>query len=107
MGRFMIKISDSITLARTKFKIRRIRLTLSLIMISLLCSILILGYIALERSAASLNEFSNQGLNGRYLVSVSRWNGISVYDKVANEELFSEAESLYKKYVEEEKKTYK
>ncbi len=35
---------------------------------------------ALERSAASLNEFSNQGLNGRYLVSVSRWNGISVYD---------------------------
>mgnify|MGYP003604603883 CR=1 FL=1 len=103
----MIKISDSITLARTKFKIRRIRLTLSLIMISLLCSILILGYIALERSAASLNEFSNQGLNGRYLVSVSRWNGISVYDKVANEELFSEAESLYKKSVEEEKKTYK
>lgn len=60
-----------------------------------------------KRSAASLNEFSNQGLNGRYLVSVSRWNGISVYDKVANEELFSEAESLYKKSVEEEKKTYK
>ncbi len=97
----MLKVRDSLTLARTKFRTRRIRLVLSLVVISLLCSAVVLAFLAVEKSSQSLSSFSNQGLNGRYLTLVAGKNH-SAFDR-PTPELIVRANKLYEEKVAQEK----
>ncbi|MBS7346746.1 MAG: ABC transporter permease [Candidatus Sacchiramonaceae bacterium] len=97
----MLKIRDSVTLARTKFRTRRIRLTLSLVVISLLCSAVVLAFLVVDKSSQSLGQFANQGLNGRYLALVAGKNH-SVFE-APTPELVARAEKLYAEKVAQEK----
>lgn len=97
----MLKIRDAITLARTKLRTRRIRLVLSLIVISVLCSAVVLAFLAVEKTSQSLSTFSNQGLNGRYLTLIAGKNH-SAFES-PTPELVARAEKLYEERVAQEK----
>ena len=97
----MLKIRDAITLARTKLRTRRIRLVLSLIVISVLCSAVVLAFLAVEKTSQSLSTFSNQGLNGRYLTLIAGKNHSAFEGPTP--ELVARAEKLYEERVAQEK----
>ena len=101
----MLKIIDSFKLAATKFRKRRIRLVLSLIFISISCGVLVLGVLAFQDSSKSLEEFSSEGLNGRFFATATIFkNGIHYHE--VPQSVILRAEELYRQKVSEEKKIY-
>ena len=77
----MIRPLAATKLAYTKLKTRRLRLAISLIIVSLLFSVLIVGVIVQAGFFASLNRFSSEGLAGQYIVAGNGgpmvWNEVS------------------------------
>ena len=59
----MLRIRDSLVLVGTKFRIRRIRLTLSLLIISLICAAVCTAILATQESLKSLTENSKNGIS--------------------------------------------
>lgn len=55
--RNMLKLNDSITLARTKFRTRRVRLILSLLVISLVCGVIWFGNFGCQKIQKELGEY--------------------------------------------------
>jgi hypothetical protein len=90
----MMKISDSIVLAGTKLKIRKVRLTIGLAIISILASLILLSVLTVLKSSESLEDFSNQGLNGRYIVAVAQKKPIPNVEDLPTEYVHK-AETLY------------
>ena len=99
----MLKFNDSITLARTKFRTRRIRLILSLLVISLVCGIICSAILAVEKSKKSLENISDFGLHGRYLADFRYFSSSNFDHYDAPAELIVEAENLYKEDVAKKK----
>lgn len=99
----MLKFNDSITLARTKFRTRRIRLILSLLVISLVCGIICSAILAVEKSKKSLENISDFGLHGRYLADFRYFSSGNFNHYDAPAELIVEAENLYKEDVAKKK----
>lgn len=98
----MLKVRDSFTLAITKFKIRKVRLTFSILMISILVSALIFAFFATINSAKSLEKFAKTDLNGRFLAMISQKKPQISYQNLP-ESYISRAENLYNKKVSDEK----
>ena len=93
----MLRVSDSIILAKTKFRTRRIRLILSLLVISLVCGVISAAVLAVYRSSKSLAEVSKYGLHGRFLAHVNGGHSSENYDYMnPPSELIAEAELIYK-----------
>ena len=99
----MLKFNDSITLARTKFRTRRVRLILSLLVISLVCGVVCSAILAVEKSKKSLEKVSNFGLHGRYLASFHYFSSDNFNHYDAPPEIIAEAENLYKEDVAKKK----
>lgn len=99
----MLKIKDSITLARTKFRTRRVRLILSLLVISLVCGVICSAILAVEKSRKSLENISDFGLHGRYLADFRYFSSGNFNHYDAPAELIVEAENLYKEDVAKKK----
>ena len=98
----MLKVRDSFTLAITKFKIRKVRLTFSILMISILVSALIFAFFATINSAKSLDNFAKTDLNGRFLAMISQKKPQISYQNLPDNYI-SRAENLYNKKVSDEK----
>lgn len=99
----MLKFNDSITLARTKFRTRRVRLILSLLVISLVCGVICSAILAVEKSRKSLENISDFGLHGRYLADFRYFSSGNFNHYDAPAELIVEAENLYKEDVAKKK----
>lgn len=105
----MLKIIDQITLARTKFRTRRIRLVISLVVISALSAVVASGFWAIENSIKSIEKFSEKGLSSRFLAVVARKTDyvFGIINETPDE-IFDRAKKLYqednKKLAQEAKK---
>ena len=64
----MIGLRDSVTLARTKVRSKRIRLLVTTIVSGLLFGLISGGILLFDGTAASISRFADQNLGGRYLV---------------------------------------
>lgn len=93
----MLKIKDSALLALTKFKIRRVRLGLSVVFIAILCAAVITAYLALEKSTDSLESVTSRGLSGKFIAVMSQKNE-KMFSVVSNppQEILDRAKNLYK-----------
>lgn len=74
---------DSMTLAFTKLRVRRIRLSITLIVMSLLFASLVFISVITAGAVHSFTVFGKEGLGGRYIVSANPL----VYQPYANNEL--------------------
>src|SRR5690554_5953706 len=99
----MISPFGATKLAYTKLKTRRLRLAISLIIVSLLFSILIAATIVQAGFFASFDKFSSEGLAGRYIVAGSgspmTWG--ETFGVGQNLTLVERAESLQNQLIEE------
>jgi hypothetical protein len=66
---FMMRPRDSFTLAFTKLRVRRIRLGITLIVMSLLFAALVFLSLITAGAVTSFHAFGKEGLGGRYIVS--------------------------------------
>lgn len=64
----MIGVRDSVTLARTKVRSKRIRLLVTTIVSGLLFGLIAGGVLLFDGTAASVDRFAAENLGGRYLV---------------------------------------
>ncbi|MDO4902518.1 MAG: ABC transporter permease [bacterium] len=92
----MLKIKDSALLALTKFKIRRVRLGLSVVFIAILCAAVITAYLGLEKSTESLEKVTSRGLSGRYIAMMAYKNE-KAFEIISNppQEILAKAKNLY------------
>lgn len=65
----MIRINDAFLLARTKLKLRIVRLTVTIVISSLLFGVLVFIALIFTGTTNSLQSFGKEGFGGRYLVS--------------------------------------
>lgn len=88
----MIRLSDASILALTKLRTRRIRLTITVVISSLLLAVLSLGLTVSAGIFKSIDDFSHQGLNDRYLVGVAASENTTDLEK--NESVIARANQL-------------
>lgn len=67
----MIKLTDSLKLAYTKLRTRKIRLLVTVIVSALLFSILAAGSFVVQGVVASVESFSKEGFGDRYILNAS------------------------------------
>lgn len=65
----MLRITDSLRLAGTKLRVRRIRLSITVVVSGLLFAALLAGLTMLMGAQRSIEEFDRGSLNNRYLVA--------------------------------------
>lgn len=65
----MLRITDSLRLAGTKLRVRRIRLSITVVVSGLLFAALLAGLTMLMGAQRSIEEFDRGSLNSRYLVA--------------------------------------
>ena len=65
----MLRITDSLRLAGTKLRVRRIRLSITVVVSGLLFAALLAGLTMLMGTQRSIEEFDRGSLNSRYLVA--------------------------------------
>ena len=65
----MLRITDSLRLAGTKLRVRRIRLSITVVMSGLLFAALLAGLTMLMGAQRSIEEFDRGSLNSRYLMA--------------------------------------
>lgn len=70
----MIGLRDTFTLAFTKLRIRRVRLSVTIIISGLLFSLLVFASLTAHGLVHSLKEFMGQGLLNRYVLVVQGYN---------------------------------
>jgi len=66
---FMMRPKDSLTLAFTKLRVRRIRLGITLVVMSLLFAVLVFLSLITAGAVKSFHTFGKEGLGGRYIVT--------------------------------------
>ena len=98
----MLRIRDSLVLVGTKFRIRRIRLTLSLLIISLICAAVCTAILATQESVKSLTENSKNGISDRMMASAMLVNTTN-YGAANDPKLIARAEQIWKNKVAEER----
>lgn len=67
----MIRLSDAFLLARTKLRLRLVRLSVSLVISALLFAVLVFASIVLTGAIASFLSFQKEGYGGRFLVKAT------------------------------------
>ncbi len=88
----MLRITDSLRLATTKLRTRKIRLSITVIISGILFAALLAGLTMLQAAIASLEKFDEGSLSGRYLVGQSATNWANV-DNLNNPEIIAQAEA--------------
>lgn len=88
----MIRLVDSLKLARTKLKTHRLRTALTILIASLLFGVLFFVLIVSSGIFASLSNFSKTGLTSRYIANGSYNIDYSFYQ---NEEVMEIAKRIY------------
>ena len=100
----MIGLRDSVTLARTKVRSKRIRLLVTTIVSGLLFGLICGGILLFDGTAASVNRFADQNLGGRYLVQGTPVvNGAEIFADPADPKVRDEVVALHAAYIEERK----
>ncbi len=66
----MIRVKDALTLSLTKLKTRRIRLAVMIVVSGLFFVLLVFASLVFNGATDSIDEFSQDGLGGRYIVKV-------------------------------------
>lgn len=100
-----MRILDTIKLAKTKFRIRRIRLSIGIILLVLLLSAVLSAFVVLNNIASSIKGYTNTGINGRYLVAASNKKPYIQYENPPQDFLDS-AMKYYNEGVAKEKAAY-
>lgn len=75
----MIRVSDALILARTKLRTRKLRTIITTSVAGLLFAGLIATLVIVQGMASSLDNFSNEGLGKRYLLSASKFSEGDLY----------------------------
>lgn len=100
----MIGLRDSVTLARTKVRSKRIRLLVTTIVSGLLFGLISGGILLFDGTAASVSRFAEQNLGGRYLVQGTPVvNGSEVFADPADPKVRDEVIALHAAYIKERK----
>lgn len=100
----MIGLRDSVTLARTKVRSKRIRLLVTTIVSGLLFGLISGGILLFDGTAASVNRFADQNLDGRYLVQGTPiMNSAEVFPDPADPKVRDEVVALHAAYIKERK----
>lgn len=92
----MLKIRDSFILAKTKFRIRRIRLAISVFVVAIFVAGVFVGFSAIDRAGKSLNEFSSKGISDKFIAIVGEKND-HIWDLIQESppEVVARAKQLY------------
>lgn len=100
----MIGLRDSLTLARTKVRSKRIRLLITTIVSGLLFGLIGGGVLLFDGTAASVDRFAEQNLGGRYLVQGTPvLPSQEIYPNPADPQIRKEVETLHAAYLVERK----
>lgn len=98
-----MKFSDTLKLASTKFRLRRIRLFIGVIVLVLLFSASLTALISIKNAHSSLKGFASSGINGRYLVSAQNVKPQPAFD---NQEIIDLAIKKYDEAKTKEQDAY-
>lgn len=100
----MIGLRDSVTLARTKVRSKRIRLLITTIVSGLLFGLISGGILLFDGTADSVNRFADQNLGGRFLVQGTPIiDSSQVYPDPADPKVRAEVLALHAAYIMERK----
>lgn len=100
----MIGLRDSVTLARTKVRSKRIRLLITTIVSGLLFGLIGGGVLLFDGTAASVDRFAEQNLGGRYLVQGTPvLPSDQIYPNPADPQVRKDVETLHAAYLAERK----
>jgi len=98
----MIGLRDSVTLARTKVRSKRIRLLITTIVSGLLFGLIGGGVLLFDGTAASIDRFAEQNLGGRYLVQGTPiLPSDQLYPNPGDPQIRKEVEALHATYLAE------
>lgn len=95
----MMYPTDAARLAFTKLKTRRIRLSITLIISSLLFMVLIGASFVARGAITSLQKFSNTGFANRYFVSGLSVGASDLFPKFSDPNLIAQAQALQKQTI--------
>lgn len=98
----MIRITDSLKLAGTKLKTRKVRLVVTVVISSLLFCLLLAGSFVVNGSIQSVESFSKTGFAGRYILRADSFFG-NPYDLATSSSLIAKVEQLEKQLNEKKK----
>jgi hypothetical protein len=96
----MIRLSDTLLLATTKLRARKVRLIVTVVISSLLFGVLALSSFVVRGVIKSTNSFAEEGFGKRYILNASP---ISSYDAFNTPEVLDQAISLQKDEVARKK----
>lgn len=96
----MIHITDSLLLAYTKLRARKVRLIVTIVISSLLFSLLAVGSFVVRGIVGSADSFSKEGFGSRYILGASPVASPNVYD---NPDILTKAIALQKEEVARKK----
>lgn len=100
----MIRLSDAMTLARTKRKTHRVRGALTTVIAGLLFSLLFVGVVVLAGVQTSLHAMYQKSMAGRYIISGYQQTDYDVYHQAATDtDLITQAQAQYDKLVADKK----
>jgi hypothetical protein len=68
----MLGLRDTVTLATTKLRVRRLRLTITLIVAGILFTVLCFGSLVIRGSLASFHSFLSEGLLGSFIININQ-----------------------------------
>lgn len=95
----MIKLTDTIKLAYTKLRTRKIRTIISLLTASLLFSLLVAGSLVVTGALNSLESFSQEGFSNRYIASGVNGMAIGGFSMTEDTSLIVRAKQLEKEEI--------
>lgn len=100
----MIGLRDSLTLARTKVRSKRIRLLITTIVSGLLFGLIAGGVLLVDGTRASIDRFADQNFGGRYLVQANpAFSTMNIYPDPMDPEVRDEVTALHTAYIAERK----
>ncbi|KRE43632.1 FtsX-like permease family protein [Knoellia sp. Soil729] len=100
----MIGLRDSVTLARTKVRSKRIRLLITTIVSGLLFGLISGGILLFDGTAASVSRFADQNLDGRYLVQgTPMLDGTEAFPDPTDPKVIDDVVALHAAYIAERK----
>ncbi len=98
----MIRFRDAIVLAHTKLRVRRIRTGIAVGVSGLLFGLLLFVVIVAQGVFDSIDRFSDEGLNDRTILQVTRSGGagsFNLYDERHNQEFIAEVRVAHDQFV--------
>lgn len=92
----MIRLGDAVVLAYTKLQTHRIRTGLTVGISGILFGIILAGVIIAQGVFASIERFSQEGLNDRSILAVTRMNdSFNVYQNLENADFINDVEARH------------